>query len=61
MTSGYSNEREKTDQLNAKEGKPNRHERIGLHMEYVNQRLAHAGNQDDYGQVTHCRIVDPKG
>ena len=37
VTSGYKNEREKTDQLNEKEGKSNRHERIGLHMGYVNQ------------------------
>jgi hypothetical protein len=61
VTSGYHNECEKTDQLHAKEGKSNRHERIGLHMGYVNQRLAHASDQDDYGQVVHCKAVDTKG
>jgi hypothetical protein len=61
VTSGYHNECEKTDQLHAKEGKSNRHERIGLHMGHVNQRLAHASDQNDDGQVVHRKAVDTQG
>jgi hypothetical protein len=61
ITSGDNNEREKTDQLDAKEGKPNRHESTGLHMGYVNQRLANASDQDDYRQGVHCRAVNTQG
>jgi hypothetical protein len=37
MTRGQNNEYQKTDQLNAKEGKPNCHERIGLRVGHVDQ------------------------
>jgi hypothetical protein len=53
MTRGYGNQHQKTDQLNAKKGKPDCHERIGLHMGHVDQRLTDAGNQDNYAQVVH--------
>ncbi|MNG09194.1 hypothetical protein D3C84_926030 [compost metagenome] len=61
VTRGYHNERKETDQLNAKEGKPNRHEPVCLHMRYVNQRLAHTSDQDEHGQVVNGGCVDTKG
>jgi len=47
MTHRHDNECQKTGQLNAKEGKSNGHEGIGLHMGYMDQGLTHAGNQDN--------------
>jgi hypothetical protein len=61
VVSGHNNKREKTHQLSAKKSKTNRHEPIGLHMADVNQRLAHASEQDDYRQEAHCRAVDTQG
>jgi hypothetical protein len=58
---GYNNVCQKTDQLNAKEGKPNRHERIGLHMGHMDQGLTDAGNQDDRAQVVHGGASDANG
>jgi hypothetical protein len=46
MTGGHDNERQKTNQLDAEEGKPDSHARIGLHMGHVDQRLKNARNQD---------------
>lgn len=37
MRLGYTDEREKADQLNTKERKPRCHECIGLHMGHVDQ------------------------
>jgi len=47
VTRHYNDERQKTGQLNAKEGKSNGHESIGLHMGHMDQGLTHAGKQDN--------------
>jgi uncharacterized protein (TIGR03118 family) len=58
---GDDDERQKADQLNAKEGKPHCDERIGLHMGHMDQRLTDAGNQDSDAQVVHGGASDTHG
>jgi hypothetical protein len=58
MTRGHDDERQKADQLHAKEGKPNSHERIGLHMGHMDQGLANAGHEHGDAQVVDERARD---
>jgi hypothetical protein len=47
MADHQDDEGHKADQLDAKHGKPHRHEGIRLHMTHMDQRLQDAGYQDE--------------